>query len=307
MLKILKWVGISMISLIILAIGGYTYLVLSFDTKNFPENHGNVEAELFVGKGENQPLIVGFGGSEGGNAWASEFWKKQRDEFISQGYAFLAIGYFGAKGTPQNLDRIALEGVKQAILETTNHPNINSECIAVLGGSKGAELSLLLASHFPEIRTVIAIAPGNAVFPALTIAMNTPSFSLNGEPLPFVPIPWGATPALIKGDLRAVWVEMLKNEGAVERAAIEVENINGPIFFVSATQDEFWPSTEMSSAMMQRLNTNEFPFHTDHLAVEGSHIAPLGAFNEVEAFLKTHFLENDGFDCAIGSIVGIAE
>lgn len=297
MLKIFKWLGLSLTALILLVVGGYSYLVLSFDTINFPDNHGNVEAELFLGEGDKQPLIVGFGGSEGGNAWASDYWKGQRDEFISQGYAFLAIGYFGAKGTPQNLDRIALDGVYQAILETANHPNINSECIAVMGGSKGGELSLLLASHFPEIKTVIAIVPGSAVFPALTIAMNTPSFSLNGDPLPFVPVPWSATPALIKGDLRAVWEEMLKNEEAVKQAAIKVENINGPIFFVSATQDEFWPSKEMSDAMMQRLEKHDFAFYTEHLAVEGSHAAPLESFDKVEAFLKTNFLNNDQIGC----------
>ena len=75
MITILKWLGISIITLVVLVIGGYTYLLLSFDTKNFPENHGNVEAELFLGDGERQPLIVGFGGGEGGNAWASDFWK----------------------------------------------------------------------------------------------------------------------------------------------------------------------------------------------------------------------------------------
>ena len=167
-----------------------------------------------------------------------------------------------------------------------------------MGGSKGGELSLLLASHFPEIKTVVAIVPGNAVFPALTIAMNTPSFSLNGELLPFVPVPLSATPALIKGNLRAVWEEMLKNEDAVERAAIQVENINGPIFFVSATQDEFWPSKEMSDAMMQRLQKNAFPFHSDHLAIKGGHIAPLESFDEIETFLEANFLNNDRFNCA---------
>ena len=298
MLKIFKWLGLSLTALILLVVGGYSYLVLSFDTINFPDNHGNVEAELFLGEGDKQPLIVGFGGSEGGNAWASDYWKELRDEFISQGYAILAIGYFGAKGTPENLDRIALEGIHQAILETANHPKINSECIAVIGGSKGGELSLLLASHFPEIKTVIAIVPGSAVFPALTIAMNTPSFSLNGDPLPFVPVPWSATPALIKGDLRAVWEEMLKNEKAVKQAAIQVENINGPIFFVSATQDEFWPSKEMSDTMMQRLQTHDFAFYADHLAVEGSHATPFGSFDDIEAFMKIHFLNNDQIGCA---------
>ena len=36
-------------------------------TADLPENYSNVESRLYLGKGENQPLIVGLGGSEGGN------------------------------------------------------------------------------------------------------------------------------------------------------------------------------------------------------------------------------------------------
>ena len=79
----------------------------------------NVESKLYLGKGKNQPLIVGLGGSEGGNAWTSEYWKKTRDQFIEKGYAFLAIGYFGAKGTPDTLNEIAINQVYDAIMVAT--------------------------------------------------------------------------------------------------------------------------------------------------------------------------------------------
>lgn len=35
----------------------------------------NTESLLYLGESENQPLVVGLGGSEGGNAWASDHWK----------------------------------------------------------------------------------------------------------------------------------------------------------------------------------------------------------------------------------------
>ena len=63
----------------------------------------NVESVLYLGKNKHQPLVVGLGGSEGGNAWASDYWKTTRDQFIEKGYAFLAIGYFGAEGTPEQI------------------------------------------------------------------------------------------------------------------------------------------------------------------------------------------------------------
>lgn len=296
--KLMKWAGILIFTLLVLAVGFYTYLIMSFDDKTLPVNHGQVNTELFMGEGQSQPLIVGLGGAEGGNAWASDVWKNQRDEFISQGYSFLALAYFGESGTPENLDRIALEGVHGAILDAAKNPNINGNCIALIGGSKGAELALLLASHYPDIKAVVAVVPGNAVYPALTIAMNTPSFTLNGENLPFVPVPSSATLPLIKGDLRAVWEEMLKDQKAVERASIEVEKINGPIFFLSATEDEFWPSSEMSASMKQRLEQKGFPHQVEHLAIVGSHAAPLDHFDEVENFLKTNFLQEGSTGCS---------
>ena len=71
----------------------------------------NIESKFYLGNGKNQPLIVGLGGSEGGNAWTSDYWKKTRNQFIEKGHAFLAIGYFGAKGTPDTLQKIAIEDV----------------------------------------------------------------------------------------------------------------------------------------------------------------------------------------------------
>ena len=94
----------------------------------------NTEAILYVGKGNNQPLIVGLGGSEGGNAWASDYWKKTRDQFLEKGYAFLAIGYFNAKGTPKLLEKIAIEDIHNAIIKATAHKQVNAERIAIVGG-----------------------------------------------------------------------------------------------------------------------------------------------------------------------------
>jgi dienelactone hydrolase len=72
----------------------------------------------------------------------------------------------------------------------------------VLGGSKGGELVLALASYYPDIDAVVSIVAGDAAFPGHTAAMTTSSWSLHGEPLPFVPMRWSAVPALLRRDLR---------------------------------------------------------------------------------------------------------
>lgn len=305
-LRAVRLVLIVVTALLIVGIAYYQYLIFSFDTETLPQNHRQFNTELFLAESAKQPLLVGLGGAEGGNAWASDYWATQRERFLSQGYAFLALGYFGMAETSRDLDRIPLDGVMDSILAAANNPAIDSQCIVLMGGSKGAELALSLASYFPQIKAVVAIVPGNAVFAANTIAMNTPSFTMAGEPNDFVPVPWSATPALIRGDLRAAWEEMLKDEAAVEQAAIHVESINGPIFFLSATQDEFWPSTEMSEAMMTRLQENSFPHYSEHVAIDGYHADPLDHFDLVEGFLAERVANTSAGSCGTGGSIRVA-
>src|SRR3546814_6157914 len=98
--------------------------------------------------------------------------------------------------------------------------------------------------------------------------MVTPAFSLHDQPLPFVPVPWSATGDLLTGNLRGAFEKMMRDTAAMERAAIAVEKIGGPILFVSATRDEAWPSKEMSDAMMQRLRNHEFAHRSEEQTSE---------------------------------------
>ena len=222
-------------------------------------------------------------------AWASARWKPQRERFLDQGYALLALGYFGTPNSPEKLDRISLDGVHAAILKAAQDPRVDGRCIAIVGGSRGAELALLLASHYPDIKAVVAIVPGSAVFPALNDAMTTPGFSLHDQSLPFVPMTWGATPDLLVGNLRGAFETIMQDEAAMQRAAIAVEKINGPVQFVSASRDEMWPSKEMADVMMLRLKATGFRHPVEHLVVQGGHSEPLDEFPKMEAFLDTHF------------------
>jgi pimeloyl-ACP methyl ester carboxylesterase len=288
-LRIVKWLAIAFVVLVLALVAWIKWTVAHFDITTLPARHGQVDTRLFAREGAPRPLLVGLGGSEGGNAWAAPVWKRQRERFLDQGYAILAVGYFGTPHSPEHLDRISLDGIHAAILDAVKDPRVDGRCIALIGGSRGGELALLLASHFPDINGVIAIVPGSAVFPALTTAMNTPGFSMDDQLLPFVPVPWSATPNLLVHDLRGAFDKMVRNTPAMDAAAIPVERINGPVQFVSASRDEFWPSRDMSDAMMARLRQHGFRFPAEHLVVEGGHSEPLDEFPRMEAFLHDNF------------------
>jgi dienelactone hydrolase len=277
---------------------------LQVPARPWPGNHGRVVSTLFlapdgaaVAGDKKRPLLVAFGGAEGGNAWAGERAERMRNRLLADGYALLAVGYFGMPDTPARLDRIALEGVREAILKAATNPSIDGRCIALIGGSKGAELALLLASRMPQVKAVAAIVPGNAVFVGHTDTFDTSSFSEDGREVPYVPMTEAAIPALLAGDKRRVFDLMMQDEAAVARARIPVERINGPILFLSATKDELWASREMSDAMMSALRMASFRHHYEHQAIEGGHAEPMRHLNRVREFLNTHFLPGAAGGC----------
>ena len=284
LLKSMKWLVISVLVLLALAAGWTGYVVASFDTTTLPPRHGQVDVVLEAPDGAPRPLIVGLGGAEGGNGWQRKRWTKQRQRFIDQGYAFLSLGYFGLPNTPEKLDRIALDGVSRAIREAQATPNVADDCVILIGGSKGAELALALASHDASIDAVVALAPSDTVFPAHTDAMTTASWSLDGEPLPFAPMPWAATWDLLRGDIGAVMERILAQPEA-DAARLPVERIRGPVLLVSSNRDEMWPAQRMAERMMARLDAAKFAHAHEHLAVEGSHTAVVDHFDAVEDFL----------------------
>ncbi len=271
------------------------FLSLVFSTQAYSQvalETPGVESVLYVSTHKNQPLIVGLGGSEGGNAWNSDYWKKTRDRFLEKGYAFLAIGYFGCKGTPDTLNKIAIERVYQAILMATKNGLINKNKIAIIGGSRGADLALLLGSYYSNISCVVSIVGSNAVFPGHTNHFSSSCWTFQNQELPFVPVNDASIPFLMKRDLRGAFTAMLTDTLAFNKAAIKVEQINGPILFLSATKDEVCPSTPMADNMVNRLKNKNFKYYYEHKFFEGGHTAPLQQFDYVFSFLEKHFLNN---------------
>ena len=248
-----------------------------------------INSILYPGKGSSLPLVVGLGGSEGGNAWASDHWKTTRERFLEKGYAFLALGYFGAEGTPDTLDRIAIDAVHAAILMACKDPHIDPQRIAIVGGSRGGDLALLLGSYYAGISCVVAIVPSHVVFPGHTVHFSTSCWTYRQEELPYVPVNEAAVPYLVKGELRNTFEAMLQDSLAAQAAAIRVERIKGPVLLLSASDDEITPSERSCHKMMERLRQNRFSYEAKHLVIEGGHGEPLKHFDDILMFLEMHF------------------
>lgn len=252
------------------------------------KQHGVVETILYLGGSDNQPLIVTFGGAEGGIDWHRNHMKTKRESLIQKGYAILAIGYFNADGTPRNLDRISLDAISDTIMNIAKNIKIDESKIALIGGSKGGELILNLASRFNQYKAVIAMSTSNVSFPAITWSSNTSSWTYKGNEVPYVPAQLKTILPALKGDHFTAFSMMLEDETAVKNAEIQVENINGPILIMSGKDDDQWPAPSMSNKIIERLKKNNFKHYSEHVILNGGHTAPLEHFNLVYEFLEKY-------------------
>lgn len=284
----IKRISIIVVSIVAVLVFGL-YLFFSFYKPLLSENYGKVDAQLFIGDSDNQPLIVAFGGSQGGNTWTEDYWAEMRNKFLQQGYAVLSIGYFNTSNTPEALDRISLNAIYDTIKTVSNHPRINKNKIALLGNSKGGELVLNLASRYEEIDAVVALVPSHITFPSITITGNTSSWHYNDEEISTIGVPFKAIWLLIQGDPQGGLKIILENEKYWKNAAIEVEKINGPILLLSAKNDELWPSDYMSEKIVERLKENRFEHYYQHFSFEGKHHDTKKHFDVVFQFLNEHF------------------
>ena len=221
-------------------------------------------AELFTKPGTSGARgVLVMGGSGGGMSWA----RRTAAALASDGYAAMALAYFGAEGLPPDLIEIPVEYVESALDSLASRPEARPEGLAIVGYSKGAELGLLVASRRPDLTSVVGIAPGSAVFQGFRVPDYpvVSSWSADGRGLPFVPHAYDAY-FFETFDGMYLWYRTLGQHELVAQATIPVERIQGDILLVSGVEDRIWPSTFMGEQIVARLGVNDFAYRVQHLA-----------------------------------------
>jgi len=243
-----------------------------------PPTSGGLNADFYYRTGATpQPALILLGGSEGGKMWSEQ--PEAVEQFVRMGYAVLSLGYFAAEGLPAGLRAIPLEYFQRAFDWLDAQEGVITGQHHVLGVSRGAELALLLAGRFPQVRSVIAIAPSSVVFPGPPTGLpdalrgQHSAWSEQGQEIPFVPVPfsWTTLQGMINGKRTRMFEEALKNKTAVDTAGIPVENICGNVLLESFTQDQIWPSALMAEQIVTRLKAHNFPYACKHTAHPRGH------------------------------------
>jgi dienelactone hydrolase len=197
------------------------------------------------------PAVIVLGGSEGGMGAAAA---RDAKALAQHGYATLQVAYFDMPGLPKDLGLIPLEYFKTAIDWLRAQPGVDPDRIGIEGGSIGSEVALTVASHYPEIKVVVATMPTGVVWPGIIHTAGDPpsTFTLGGQPLPYLPY---AGPFTTIFNLYANGLLALDKH---QDAIIPVERINGPVMLVCGKSDTLWPSCPMSEQVAARLKAEHF-------------------------------------------------
>jgi dienelactone hydrolase len=192
-----------------------------------------------------------------------------------QGYAALALAYFGLEHLPARLQEVPLEYFKRAIEWMCAQPSVDPSKIGLVGTSKGGEAALLVGATYREIRAIVAYSPSHVVFQGIDEAWSNASASksswmLDGKPVPFVPFRMDNDCIEQYGFYLGLYLGSLQDQQAVERAVIPVERINGPLLLLSGTDDAIWPSSTMCEQVVERLRGREFAFSFQHFSYDGA-------------------------------------
>ncbi len=242
---------------------------------------GGIAGRFFrPASGAIRGAVIVLGGSGGGLGWSGDV----AAQLAAEGYAALALAYFCWPGLPKRLVGIRLEYIAAAIRWLERTLASEGSPVAVIGASRGAELALLAASKFPQVRVVVAVAPSSVAWgPDGGIGdIGRSAWTFGGRALPAMrsPSAWWPPRSVVgilsSWVLRTPWrntplvVKSLQAADAVARAAIPVEQIKGHVLLISGGDDQLWPSRQMGEAIIARLEAAGHQFEARHLSYDGA-------------------------------------
>jgi dienelactone hydrolase len=234
-----------------------------------------VSGELYTPAGPGpHPVVVYMNGSSGGvNAPRAAL-------FAARGYQCLALGVFNHDGRPRYLNDMPLEYFHTALNWVHQTLRPRDGFVAVSGISRGGEMSLLVAAHFPELVSAVVAYVPSAVTHGVVSAGSPGSgrdaqvWTQHGEPLPHLwqdnaHADWDAAYAVPPPYRQTLaFLSATRDPEAFARARIPVENYPGPVMLVSASDDGFWPSTAYSEMVVRMREVHGLP--TQHFVCAGA-------------------------------------
>ncbi|WP_417688550.1 acyl-CoA thioester hydrolase/BAAT C-terminal domain-containing protein [Pseudidiomarina sp.] len=259
-----------------------------------PDLHKN-----YILDDQAHPLVVLLGGSDGGNYFAAPQMQPLLKRYHDYGFSVASLGYFGTENTPGKPRELPLEAINQRIAALARDPAVKDQCVVLLGFSKGAELALLLGSHFDTANHIVAAFPSHVAWNAVKSPTSQSGWRLNGEPLAYIDAPLVSFD-MLSGMITGEYVDAFNaalakaSPAEIDAARIPVEQIQGSVTLVSSKQDQIWPSYDMALHIEEHLQQRAYPKPTLHIALAGDHYS---YDRETMHKVLSHLKDVMGSDC----------
>lgn len=213
-------------------------------------DHEGMRARWFAPPaGTTAPALLVLGGSEGGIDTTTRL----ATGLHAEGYAVLALAYFGVDELPPQLVGIPLEYFTRGLDYIVAQPGVDASRIGVVGGSKGAEAALLLASRDARVRAVVASTPTDHAWQGIdwTAWADLPSWTIDGAPLPY--LRYAAFDP--QRSLREMYERSLAEATpeAREAARIPLERAEAALLLLAGEDDALWNAAAAADRIGARL------------------------------------------------------
>lgn len=187
-----------------------------------------------------------------------------------RGFAAASVQYFGEPDPlPDDLAEVPVEYVAAASERLRAHDRVRDGGVGVLGVSKGGELALLAGAHLDDVHAVVSVSGSGVVWEGLTAEWQptgTSSWSLDGDPVPYVPFPSAAGGSTIRENYEIALSRA--SEETVEAATIPLEDADAAVVAVSGTDDQLWDAVGLTDRAFDRLGETARTTPSEHLVYE---------------------------------------
>ncbi len=156
---------------------------------------------------------------------------------------------------------IPLEYFAEGIAWLKSQVSVLGDRVAIVGASRGGELSLLLGSVFPdEIAAVVAKVPSGVIWGGIGREAKPDAVAWTYEGRAVAPLAGEESEGneLPRRDgaivLTPAFEERLASASAQElaNATIPIERFGGPVLLLSGEDDAMWPSVALSEIVVER-------------------------------------------------------
>ncbi|WP_240840022.1 acyl-CoA thioester hydrolase/BAAT C-terminal domain-containing protein [Acidaminobacter sp. JC074] len=212
----------------------------------------DISAKFFyIPSDEPLPVMIHVAGEEG-----IEGVEVNARLLASKGIATLALPICGYGNLPGEFKELPLENILRSIDYMKKIPIVDENRIGIMGGTRGAELALKIASMRSDLKVLIAANPCDVINQSVVkqITTSKSSWTYEGKPVSFSKVNKLELMKLYAGRILFQKTYAMKPCYNHENAMIDTSKIRAKTLLLAGKHDERWDSVMMAGRIKQGLD-----------------------------------------------------